>query len=94
MLKLSAQNKNCPQCGDKLDIDTVVPGQGGIDQSLKPEPGDVTFCFGCRTPIVFNEALNLVVPGEDEMYFIRQDPGFYRMVEQIDAARAAKPNMN
>lgn len=93
-MKAAPQGKKCPVCGEGLDIDTLVPGQGGIDYSIKPEPDDVSFCFKCRTVLVFNDAMNLVVPNKEQLYYIINDEGFHRFINQIDQAQANKPNMN
>lgn len=92
-MKGTAQNKNCPVCGLPLDINTYVPGEAST-QPVEVNAGDVTFCFNCRTTLVFNQALNIVVPDEETLFEIEQHPGFHQMVNQIDDARRNKPNMN
>lgn len=96
-MKAAPQHKNCPVCGKCLDINTYIPALPG-DDSKKPikeiEPYDVTFCFECRTVLVFNQALNIVTPDEDMLYEITHDPDFHRFIGQIDQARKNKPNLN
>jgi hypothetical protein len=92
-MKGKPQNKNCPVCGLPLDINTYVPGQAG-KEPVDVESGDVTFCFSCRTVFVINEALNIVIPDEDELYEITHDEGFYHFVNQVDQARKNKINLN
>jgi hypothetical protein len=90
-MKGKPQNKSCPVCGHPLDIDTYVPGQ---PEPVEIEPGDITFCFECRTIFVFNLALNIVLPDEQTLHKIAHDPDFYRFVDQIDTARKNKINLN
>lgn len=94
MLKMEPCGKKCPICSSSLDIDTVVPGSPSIEPGTKPEKGDATFCFQCRSILVFNEALEPVIPTSAQFYAIAHNEGFYHFVKEIEAARAAKPNMN
>lgn len=94
-MKAEPQHKNCPVCGNCLDIDTYIPGeQSGPDKSIQVAPDDITFCFECRSVLIFNEALNVVTPTDDELYYITHDPDFHRFIDQIDLARKNKPNLN
>lgn len=86
--------KKCQICASSLNIDTVVPGSPAMEPGMKPEKGDATFCFQCRSILVFDEALEPVIPTSVQFYTIAHNRDFYRFVKQIDAARAAKPNMN
>ena len=92
-MQAKPQGKNCPVCGKCLDIDTFVVGEK-TDDEIEPQPDDVTFCFGCRTVLIFNQALNVVVPDEDAFLEITHDPDFHRFINRIDDARRIKPNMN
>lgn len=92
-MKAEPQNKDCPVCGKCLDIDTYVIGEANQTKA-EIQPDDITFCFGCRTVLVFNQALNIVVPDADTLYEITHDPDFHRFINKIDNARSIKPNMN
>lgn len=93
-MKVAPLGKNCPVCQKSLDINTFLPGQGDVDKSIKPEPNDITYCFNCDSVLVFNEAIEIVVPNEIQLYYIVHDPDFARFVMQIKEARKIKPNMN
>ena len=43
----------CPWCGYKLDAATNMTGEGG------PEPGDLTLCFKCASPLQFDADMRL-----------------------------------
>lgn len=86
-------NKNCPVCSGKLDIDTYIPGQAS-QEPVEVEPGDITFCFSCRTVLVVNEGFNIVMPDERLLWEISSDPDFHTFINQIDNARKNKPNLN
>lgn len=45
----------CPNCGDKLDAATNMPGENG-----GPEPGDPTICLNCGCILVFTDK---TIPG-------------------------------
>ncbi len=99
MLKGKPQNKNCPVCGEGLDINTYVPAEINDKVATDKEPveitpDDITFCFQCRTVLVFNNALNVVVPDENTLYHITRDPDFHHFVNRIDQARKNKINPN
>lgn len=98
MNKAKPQGKLCPICGEKLDINTYVPeiSEPGIAPKapIDPMQDDVTFCFKCRTVLVFNESLNVVIPDDYKLYEITHSPEFRHFVETIDTARASKPNLN
>lgn len=92
-MKGKAQNKDCPVCGNSLDIDTYVPGQAA-KEPVDISEGDITFCFNCRTILKMNKALNIVVPDEIEQNEIWNDEDFQNFIGEIDNARKIKPNMN
>ena len=92
-MKAKPQKKDCPVCGKCLDIDTYLPGEAG-NEPATIEPGDITFCFSCRTVLIFNDALNIVTPDEDKLWEITHDPDFHHFVNQIDQARKQKINLN
>lgn len=92
-MKGIASNKMCSVCGKPLDIDTFVPGES-TKEPVEVESGDITFCFNCRTVLIINEAFNIVVPDEDELYEIVHDEDFHYFISQIDDARKNKINLN
>lgn len=92
-MRSAPQNKDCPVCGKCLDINTYVPGEAG-KAPVEVEPGDITFCFECRTVLVFNDSMNVVTPDEQTLYEVTHDPDFYHFVNQIDQARKNKINLN
>ena len=96
-MKSKPINKDCPCCNKPLDINTLVPGQPAmVEESEMPdvEPGDVTFCFQCRTVLVINEALNVVVPDPFTLMQIVGNPNFHSFSNEIDTAMKSTPNMN
>jgi hypothetical protein len=100
MTKAKPQNKNCPVCGECLDINTFVPaelGEDGTPEEKEPvdiKPDDITFCFQCRTVLIINQALNIVVPDDDTLYEITHDEDFYHFINKIDQARKNQINLN
>lgn len=53
----SVQTENaCPHCGHRLDTVTAVDG---ISAPPVPQPGDLTICLYCATPLIFTEAGSL-----------------------------------
>lgn len=46
----------CPNCQHRLDTITAVDG---LDEALVPQPGDLTICLYCATPLTFTEAGSL-----------------------------------
>jgi hypothetical protein len=43
----------CPYCNKTLDADTgATPGAAG------PQPGDVGICWGCLSPLIFDDDLH------------------------------------
>lgn len=92
-MKGKAQKKDCPICGNPLDIDTYIPGQAS-QEPAEIISGDVTFCFKCRTVLVINEALNIVMPEEDVLDKIIHDHDFHNFINQIDQAQKNKIHLN
>lgn len=95
-MKAKPQHKNCPVCGLPLDINTYIPGEANTKESELSDikPGDITFCFSCRTVFVINEGLNIIIPDEDELFDIIHDEDFHNFINQIDQARKNKINLN
>jgi len=92
-MKGKPTNQNCPVCNQSLNIDTYVPGAQKIEP-VDVETDDITFCFKCRSVLVFDEQLNIVVPDEETLYYITHDPSFHRFISEIDNARKNKPSLN
>lgn len=44
----------CPQCGDKLDAATNMPGETGA-----PEPSDITGCLNCGAVLTWDTDMRL-----------------------------------
>lgn len=99
-MKAKPQHKNCPVCGECLDINTYVPAEIGEDGKPKDKepvdvnPDDITFCFKCRTVLIFNDALNVVIPDEETLWQIAHSEDFHHFINRIDQAMKIKPNLN
>jgi len=51
----------CPACGKILDAASAISGE-----KISPKVGDITICFGCATPLTFDENMDIVhIPAED-----------------------------
>lgn len=42
----------CPYCGYKMDT-----SKGAMDDTARPEPGDISVCLSCGEAGIFNEAM-------------------------------------
>jgi hypothetical protein len=92
-MKGKPTNQVFPSCSNSLNIDTFVPGTS-INEPIEVQTDDVTFCFSCRTVLVFDEDLKIVIPGPEMLFYIISDPGFNMFISQIDNARKNKPSLN
>lgn len=92
-MKGKPTNQVCPACYQSLNIDTFVPGKA-INEPIEVQTDDVTFCFSCRTVLILDEYLNIVIPDPETLFYIISDPGFNSFISQIDNARKNKPSLN
>ena len=67
----------CPYCGKILDRASATPGSPGA----APEPGDLTVCIECASPLVFDEALRVRKPWPGEVDI--SDPELARVIHAI-----------
>ena len=51
----------CPWCGALADAATNLTGEAG------PEPGDITLCLGCTSPLQFNDRMQLAKISDAEL---------------------------
>jgi hypothetical protein len=81
----------CPICGYSLDIDTKIIGP---EEQSDPKAGDITMCWNCTSVLIFNKAINLVIPNQKELADITADPRYQLLLNTVTASKRRKINLN
>lgn len=56
------EQDHCPNCGYELNAATHL-----TDDKAQPSPGDLSVCFMCSTPLVYDQNLKLSILTEEDM---------------------------
>lgn len=74
---------DCPACGYRLDAAQDADGNS------RPASGDVSFCFGCGTILIFTDDMAVRLATDTELdELAKDDPELHRRV-RVWAKRAA-----
>lgn len=77
-------NAHCPSCGREVHF--AANDRHSAHQS-HPEPDDVSICWTCGQPAIYDEKLQLRKPNAAELLEIARDPEIQKMLRDRDVWR-------
>lgn len=75
---------HCPHCNGRLELTRPLFTSNNWEDSAA-RPGDISLCYKCATPSVFDENMNMVKLGADKMLDMMKDPGVKRAISMLKA---------
>lgn len=75
---------DCPKCGRENDRST------GLECARKPEPGDVSVCFGCYYVGIYSDDGTIREPTEDERREMAEPENAKRIADAIQHIKKVK----
>lgn len=78
--------QKCPACGYRHESTSQLNGDG------TPQPGDWTICFGCATPLIYDDQVLARIPSPTDVDAFLEDKEAVRLVARVQRAlRGRRP---